>query len=359
MGSRLPLCRRQRIVAGVAVVTVMVLPTAGSAQQGIPVDDRIRLLEMMRECWETKRSENIETSANGSTHIQADGVFKKLIGGKASLAGGAGFKKQVQEEFAPLASDTITATKIEACYRMASGGDSLNLTPAPDSKPTSQKPKRLSSPPPGSSRPPEWTCHEPAVFLSARCDKGGLDGGDAGNKVSENEGVVLGWQQKEQVYATSCKHTEPSEGSIKTRSSCEAKDGAVRLKLVNRIEGKGGYSDRKACSKQENCLTYLAFRIDEGGVAVRIPQEAAGRYDLQVDSFDCTDKPSMGPEKVRLEAMFLGRQIPFEVGKRFHLAAPGLVEVRLRGNLKFEVDHGKEAFAGDTGCTVDLSLQPH
>jgi hypothetical protein len=195
--------------------------------------------------------------------------------------------------------------------------------------------------------------------LSARCDKGGINGNGTANEVSKNEGVVHGWHKREKVYSTSCEHTHPSEGAVKTRSSCESKDGAVRLKLVNRIEGKGGYSNRKDCSKQENCLTYLAFRIDEGGAAVRIPQADAGRYDLQIDSFDCTDKPSMGPEKVRLEAMFLGRQIPFEVGKRIHLAEPGLVEVRLRGNLKFEVDHGKEAFAGDTGCTVDLSLQPH
>ncbi|EPX63310.1 hypothetical protein D187_005716 [Cystobacter fuscus DSM 2262] len=313
----------------------------------------------MHKCWETKRSENIEASVNVSSDIQADGVFKKLISGQASLAGGSEFKKQMQAEFSPLASDTVAAAKIEACYRMASGGDSLHLSPAPDSKPTSRKPKKVSFSPPGSSPPPDWTCHEPAVFLSARCDKGGLDGSTGANNVSENEGVVHGWQKKEQVYSTSCKHTTPSEGSIKTRSSCEAKDGAVRLKLVNRVEGKGGYSDRKDCSRRENCLTYLAFRIDEGGAAVRIPQDAAGRYDLQVDSFDCTDKPSMGPEKVHLEAMFLGRQIPFEVGKRFPLTEPGLVEVRLRGNLKFEVDHAKEAFAGDTGCTVDLSLQPH
>jgi hypothetical protein len=337
----------------------MLLPTTGSAQQGIPVDDRIRLLETMRECWETKRSENIETSAHGGTNIQADGVFKKLIGGKASLAGGAGFKKQVQEEFAPLASDTLTAVKIEACYRMASGGESLNLTPAPAPKTVSQKPRNIPHVPPSSSPPPEWTCVEPAVFLSARCDKGGLDASPSAKKVTVGEGVVHGWKEKEHVYETSCKHTTPSEGSVRTRSSCTAKDGAVLLKLANRVEGKGGYSDRMDCSRQEKCLTYLAFRVDEGGAWVRIPQEAAGRYDLQVDSFDCTDKPEMGSEKVHLEAMFLGRQLPFEIGRRFHLTEPGLVNVRFRGDLKFEIDHGQEAFAGRTSCEVSLSLQPH
>ncbi|HEY0093023.1 MAG TPA: hypothetical protein VGB96_01810, partial [Archangium sp.] len=324
------------------MAALMVLPTASSAQKGLPVDDRIRLLETMNQCWQTSRKQSLETSGNGSADAQADGVFKKLISGKVSLAGGAGFKQQMQVEFAPLAGDAVTAAKIEACFRMASGGESLNLTPAPApapapvpaSKPTPQNPKKAAHISPNPSPPPDWTCREPAVFLSASCDKGGLT--EMADNVLVREGVVRGWSREEQGYSTRCAHKEPSEGAVKTRSSCEAKEGTVRLALTNRFEGKGGKSEQQSCSRQERCLTYLAFRVDEGGAEVRIPPEAAGRYDLQVDSLECSDKPSMGEKRVALDATILGNKHSLESGKRFHLKRAGLVVLRLLGHIKFE-----------------------
>jgi hypothetical protein len=177
--------------------------------------------------------------------------------------------------------------------------------------------------------------------------------------VVENKGVIHGWKAEAARHDTSCAHSTPNTGFVSTRSECVAKDGAVRMFLVNRLEGNGGYSERKDCSRQEVCLTYLGFRVDAGGAEVRIPQELAGRYELQVDSFKCSEMPPLSGQKVALKAEFLGSEIALKPGSRFPLNQAGLVDVSFHGNATFELPFAKKSpLAATTGCEVILSLQP-
>ena len=359
MTSREGFSRRGAVAVWTAVAALLGVPVTSSAQETLSVDDRIRLLKTMRDCWQTASTTHASGSADASTSAQADGAFKKLINAKASLDVGGAFKARMRAEFAPLTGNAAAEAAIEACYRMASGGDSLGLNPArrpPEPVVVKAKALRPAAVKP-LAPPPEWTCRAPAVFLSATCERGGLGGND--QDVIETQGVVRGWKEEGVRHRTSCAHAVPSTGSVTARSECHAKEGTLRMLLESAVEGKGGHSSQKACAHGEQCLTYLAFRIDEGGADVRISPEAAGRYELQVDSVECSDRPALEDSgKVHLKAQFLGKGIPLTPGARFPLNSAGLVDVRFHGRTKYELKFAKEAFTGTTRCEVSLSLQP-
>jgi hypothetical protein len=355
MTAREGFSRRGDVALWTVVAALLGAPVTSSAQDALSVEDRVRLLKTMKDCWQTSSTTQAAGSADASTSAQADGAFKKLLNAKASLDAGAAFKARMRTEFAPLASNAAAEAVIEACYRMASGGDSLGLNPsrrAPEpavaKRPAAAKPL---------APPPEWTCHPPTVFLSATCERGGL--GERDGDVIEAQGLVRGWQENGVRYRTSCAHTVPGTGSVSARSECHAQQGTLRMLLENVVEGKGGRSGQKECSHGEQCLTHLAFRIEEGGADVRISPEAAGRYELQVDSVECSDRPKLEDSgKVHLKAKFLGTDIPLTPGARFPLNSAGLVDVRFQGRTRYELRFAKEAFTGSTRCEVSLSLQP-
>ncbi|WP_225413692.1 hypothetical protein [Stigmatella hybrida] len=359
MTSREGFSRRGAVAMWTAVAALLGVPVTSSAQEVLSVEDRIRLLKTMKDCWQTASTTQAAGSADASTSAQADGAFKKLINAKASLDVGGAFKARMRAEFAPLTGNAAAEAAIEACYRMASGGDSLGLNSArrpPEPVVVKAKALRPAAVKP-LAPPPEWTCRAPAVFLSATCERGGLGGND--QDVIETQGVVRGWKEEGVRHRTSCAHAVPSTGSVTARSECHAKEGTLRMLLENAVEGKGGHSSQKACAHGEQCLTSLAFRIDEGGADVRISPEAAGRYELQVDSVECSDRPALEDSgKVHLKAQFLGKGIPLTPGARFPLNSPGLVDVRFHGRTKYELKFAKEAFTGTTRCEVSLSLQP-
>jgi hypothetical protein len=338
-----------------AVAALLGIPAASSAQQNLSVDDRVRLLKTLRDCWQTASATSASGSMGGTTSAQADGAFKKLLNVKASLDADAAFKARMRTEFAPLTSDAAAVAAIEACYRVASGGDSLSLASArrpPEPAAAKPTPPRKSLVP-----PPEWSCHPPAVFLAATCERGPLKG--QGPEVLEEQGIVRGWQEEGVRHRTFCAHTVPSSGSITTQSTCQVKEGALRMRLEHVIEGKGGQSEPKGCAHDETCLTFLKFRIDGGGADVRIPPAAAGRYELQVDAIECFDGPELGGAgKVQLKAQFLGTPLPLTAGARFPLNSAGLVDVRFLGANTYELDYARGALTGITRCEVSLSLQP-
>lgn len=345
---------------GLVVAVLMWLPAVAFAQGTLSVDDRIRLMEAMQRCWKEQSGLYVGGTVGGKVAGQVDGIFEELINAKASAGGYSSLKVMLLDKFAPIKSETTAVAAIEACYRMASGGDTLNLNkavvPASTSASSSARPTASRPRTPSSVPAPEWSCREPAVYLAASCEHGALKSED----VSETKAVVYGWKTQAVRHTTQCAHSTPSTGFVSTRSECSSKEGSVSMLLENRLEGNGGLSTSKECSKKEVCLTYLGFRVDGGGAEVRIPSNLAGRFDLQVDSFNCWDKPPPNEQKVGLKAEFLGSEIELKPGARFPLTRPGLVELRFQGNAMFEVKHGTQSMlAATTGCKVTLSLQPH
>lgn len=145
-----------------ALVAFVLLPIEGmeaaNPAQPKTVEERIRLIEAMRKCWERQALNQSELSGKGGGELAAnvEGAFKRLLSLAASTKVDVDIRGSTRQEFAPFASSEATLV-IRACYQ-AAFGEPLEAKPTssekPGSVPTTTPAAKVSSPAkPAGTRP--------------------------------------------------------------------------------------------------------------------------------------------------------------------------------------------------------------
>lgn len=121
------------VVRGIAAMVVLVGTAVGAADAlpSLTVDERIRLVKEMQQCWKNESVRLADTHWKGGGSLKADveGALRKV----ASVAGDAkvssDFRRLVRSEFAAF-SDSNAALAIRGCYKALFGEELTSPAPS-------------------------------------------------------------------------------------------------------------------------------------------------------------------------------------------------------------------------------------